>query len=838
MASAQANARKCSLTIRKDIQRPINLVRRLPGALFFICALVFHAHGQLQTCPVNINFSARDLSNWSATTGLVDGATFSYNGTNAGLTSIPEYNISIPGIEVITTASTDRFGSFPTIPTINGYSYGYAIKLGSTATSHDLNSASRNPGGFTRSITYTINVPAGPVSVPYTMTYAYALVLENGTHNSNEQPLFRAMLETAAGLVSCASPEYYLPTFNNAGGGGQGGGASTGATLDSAAALLDGFTNSPELFLSYAGQNNGNGVLLQDVWTKSWTEVTFDLSPYRGQQVKITFETRNCDPGAHFAYAYVAMRNTCAGLEISGNSEACTNSENTYSIPALAGATYTWTVPSGWTINTGANSNIIQVTPGANGGEIIVRQVNSCTDLKDTLAVTTTLPTIAGTVNDDNRVCTGTNSTGLLLSGERGDVLDWLVSTDGVNWSSTGVTGLNYQANNLTATTHFKALVQNGTACSIDSSAAAVITVDALSAGGILSPGSTKICEGEEPQIELALQGSAGAVLNWQTSGNGLDWNGMNPVYQQPVFTPGTIHQTMFYRAVVQNGVCPEAISSVAELKYFAPTYPAASIAPEFSSICYGTSVQLSATITNGTSYTWNNPSVLASPGNGSITSLPYSLTTRATPLVSTPIVLSVYNEGCPNAYSDTFHISVIPPVKVFAGNDTAIVVGQPLQLNAISDVSEATDFRWTPLTGMTNPGIANPVVVLTANNAPGIYYVVSASTPEGCVGTDSIYVRVFKTPADIFMPNAFTPNGDGHNDVIMPIPAGIKQLNYFRIYNRWGQLVFHTNQVGTGWDGRLNGTPQSAAVFVYMLQAVDYNGNIVTKKGTFVLSR
>lgn len=810
----------------------------MPGALFFICALVFHAHGQLQTCPVNINFSARDLSNWSAITGLVDGATVSYTGTNAGLTSIPEYNISIPGIEVITTASTDRFGSFPTIPTINGYAYGYAIKLGSTATSHDLNSASRNPGGFTRSITYTINVPAGPVSIPYTMTYAYALVLENGTHNSNEQPLFRAMLETASGLVSCASPEYYLPTFNNAGGGGQGGGASTGATLDSAAALLDGFTNSPELFLSYAGQNNGNGTWLQDVWTKSWTEVTFDLSPYRGQQVKITFETRNCDPGAHFAYAYVAMRNTCAGLEISGNSEACTNSHNTYSIPALAGATYTWTVPSGWTINSGANSNIIQVTPGASGGEIIVRQVNSCTDLKDTLAVTTTLPTIAGAVNDDNRVCTGSNSTELLLSGERGDVLDWLVSTDGLNWSSTGITTLNYQANNLTSTTHFKALVQNGTACSIDSSIEAVITVDALSEGGTLSPGSTNICEGESPHIELVLSGNSGAVLNWQTSSDGLNWNGMTPVYQQPNFLPGTIHQTIYYRAVVQNGVCPEDISSVAELKYFAPTYPAASITPEFSSICYGTSVQLSATITNGTSYTWNNPSVLASPGNGSITSLPYRITTRATPLVSSAIVLSVYNEGCPNAYSDTFHIAVIPPVKVFAGNDTAVVVGQPLQLNAVSDVAEATNFRWTPITGLTDPGIADPIAVLTASNAPGIYYVVSASTPEGCVGTDSIYVRVFKTPADIFMPNAFTPNGDGHNDVIMPIPAGIKQLNYFRIYNRWGQLVFQTNQVGTGWDGRLNGTPQSAAVFVYMLQAVDYNGNVVTKKGSFVLSR
>ena len=82
------------------------------------------------------------------------------------------------------------------IPTINGYAYGYSVKIGSPATSFDLHSTSPNPGGFTRAITYTINVPAGPVTVPYTMTYAYAMVLENGTHNSNEQPLFKAILKT------------------------------------------------------------------------------------------------------------------------------------------------------------------------------------------------------------------------------------------------------------------------------------------------------------------------------------------------------------------------------------------------------------------------------------------------------------------------------------------------------------------------------------------------------------------------------------------------------------------------------------------------------------------
>ena len=86
------------------------------------------------------------------------------------------------------------------------------------------------------------------------------------------------------------------------------------------------------------------------MWTKGWTEVTFDLSPYRGQQVLLTFEADNCVPGGHFAYAYVALRNTCSGLNISGPLLACVNGNFTYSIPALAGAEYNWTVPGGWTM--------------------------------------------------------------------------------------------------------------------------------------------------------------------------------------------------------------------------------------------------------------------------------------------------------------------------------------------------------------------------------------------------------------------------------------------------------------------------------------------------------
>jgi hypothetical protein len=163
------------------------------------CSVVY---GQLQDCPPNINFATGNLSSWSAKTGLVGGASQSYPLPNA-LSVIPEYTISTTGIKVITTSTSDKYGSFPTIPTINGYAYNFSVQLGSTATSYDLHSTSANPGGFTRAITYLINVPAGPTSEPYTMTYAYAMVLENGTHNSNEQPLFKATLSVNGTIIFC-----------------------------------------------------------------------------------------------------------------------------------------------------------------------------------------------------------------------------------------------------------------------------------------------------------------------------------------------------------------------------------------------------------------------------------------------------------------------------------------------------------------------------------------------------------------------------------------------------------------------------------------------------------
>lgn len=796
-----------------------------------VLAMAAPCFSQVQTCPTNINFNTGDLSNWSATTGLLSGASASYPAPNSGVTTINEYTISATGIRVITSPGVDPFGGFTTIPTINGYAYNYAIQLGSTANSHDLNSTNRNPGGFTRAITYTINVPSGSAAVPYTMTYAYAMVLENGTHNSNEQPLFKAKLITHDSVITCASPSYYLPTFNNANGG------STGATLDTAAALANGFSNSATPFYSYSG-NTGGGNYLYDVWTKGWTEVTFDLSPYRGQQVTLTFESDNCVPGAHFAYAYVALRNTCAGLQISGDSVACINSTTEYSVPALAGATYQWTVPAGWTINSGANSNIINVTVGSNGGSVINHEVNGCADLRDTLPVTTSPPTVAGQVDGSATVCAGINSTVLTVNDEVGSVLKWVYSTDGATWKDTAVTTDTYTAQNLTATTHFAALIQNGKSCSIDTAMAALVNVDPKTVGGDLKPDNINVCQGQNINPTLTLSNYTGSVVNWLLSFDSVRWTGFTPAYTNTSYSTGLVSTSMYYRTIVKSGVCPVDTSAAAALRYFGTQYPAATIDPDTTTICYGKSAILNATINTGTSYAWSNTSVLSGVGDGVVSSHPTSLSVTATPKSTTNIILSVYNAGCPNALNDTFHIGVTAPIIVNAGNDTAVVINEPLQFNATVNNPTANSWSWTPTTDLSASNIPNPIGIYGSNIGASITYVVTAATIAGCIGSDTITVKVYKTNADIFMPNAFSPNGDGKNDVIRPILIGIKQLVFFRVYNRWGQLVFSTTQAGKGWDGTINGSQQSTENFVYMVQAIDYMGKVISKRGNIVLVR
>jgi gliding motility-associated-like protein len=117
------------------------------------------------------------------------------------------------------------------------------------------------------------------------------------------------------------------------------------------------------------------------------------------------------------------------------------------------------------------------------------------------------------------------------------------------------------------------------------------------------------------------------------------------------------------------------------------------------------------------------------------------------------------------------------------------------------------------------------------------IQYLLKVSNQQGCVGYDTLNVKYYLGP-DIYVPNAFTPNGDGQNDRFRFIPVGIVQYDYFRIYDRWGQLVYSSVDFRIGWDGSVNGHPAAAGTYVWILQGKDLGGQTVSRKGTVTLLR
>jgi gliding motility-associated-like protein len=161
------------------------------------------------------------------------------------------------------------------------------------------------------------------------------------------------------------------------------------------------------------------------------------------------------------------------------------------------------------------------------------------------------------------------------------------------------------------------------------------------------------------------------------------------------------------------------------------------------------------------------------------------------------------------------------------------IVFGQPLQLNA----SGGENYLWTPATYLNNTATSNPVAKI---NSPidSIRYKVFVTDLLGCLDSATILVRIFRTNPQIFVPTGFTPNGDGKNDVLKPIAVGIERIEYFKVFNRWGQLVFSTTVNGQGWNGEIAGKPQTTNTYVWLVQAVDYTGKPIFQKGTATLIR
>ena len=116
--------------------------------------------------------------------------------------------------------------------------------------------------------------------------------------------------------------------------------------------------------------------------------------------------------------------------------------------------------------------------------------------------------------------------------------------------------------------------------------------------------------------------------------------------------------------------------------------------------------------------------------------------------------------------------------------------------------------------------------------------YTIELKTTTGCITADTQLVKTFKR-IDIYVPTAFTPNGDGVNDYLRPFLMGFKKVNFFKLYNRWGQMVFQMSSETPGWNGKVNGIPQDThQAVVWMIEAEEIDGVIHRKQGSAIIMR
>jgi gliding motility-associated-like protein len=185
---------------------------------------------------------------------------------------------------------------------------------------------------------------------------------------------------------------------------------------------------------------------------------------------------------------------------------------------------------------------------------------------------------------------------------------------------------------------------------------------------------------------------------------------------------------------------------------------------------------------------------------------------------------------GCRD--SATVEVDVYRRIKLTAGPDKYVTVGDTATLTP-AITGTAVSYYWSPGMYINNVNTLNPKV-----NPPlgDITYTLHAMSGPGCGnGTDDVVVHVYDS---MYIPNAFTPNNDGHNDVFRVLPFDNYTLNRLTIYNRWGRVVFNTANPGEGWDGCFNQQPQPPGTYIYYLEMTAKSGHKLQRRGTLVLIR
>jgi gliding motility-associated-like protein len=236
---------------------------------------------------------------------------------------------------------------------------------------------------------------------------------------------------------------------------------------------------------------------------------------------------------------------------------------------------------------------------------------------------------------------------------------------------------------------------------------------------------------------------------------------------------------------------------------------------------CIGTSYVTIAGGTPGYSITWNNPDSASTFYINKLCEGIYTYTV-------TDVNGCEFTDSVEVIYSNYY------PVLIASVDKDTIYLGETTTVYATNDFGY--NHTWYPTEGLVSPFAANSI----AGPSQTITYYVQVADSNGCINIDSVTIWVKTAICDdpeIFVPNAFTPDNNNVNDILFVRGNAINKI-YFTIYDRWGQQVFETEDIKSGWDGRFKGKEAAAGVYVYYVEGTCFGGFTFFKKGNITLMR
>jgi gliding motility-associated-like protein len=465
---------------------------------------------------------------------------------------------------------------------------------------------------------------------------------------------------------------------------------------------------------------------------------------------------------------------------------------------------YTWNFGDGETVSNVPDPSHVYQNPGTYIVTLIVLGDNGqTTTTVDSVVVLTPAAVLAAAVP---AICVGQADTLKSTGNTRVKSYNWdfgdgtVVSDSDSTVSHVYATAGTYQA---------RLVVADSLGCSAAAAADDAIDVHAPPIVG-LTPPDPLVCLGKGVTISAI----GGITYSWSPGASLSD-----STIAAPVASPGV---NTVYTVTVADDIGCTGSDSIG-VRVVRPE--TVQVSPDSAAICPGKEVAITAT--GAYSYSWIGSGLSATNISNPV----------ASPLAST--VYRVAGSDSAGCFSDTVAVivTVLPAPTVNAGPDLQVLSETPVTIAAVGS-ADVVAWLWTPSIDLSCTNCAQPVCTPTQTQQ----YIVTVTAADGCAASDTVVVKLLCDEAKVRIPDAFTPNGDGHNDRFTVLGA-IPVVNHMAIYDRWGVKVFEADHFapadpGAGWDGTMHGQPSPPGVYVYYVEMQCPGGGVFIMKGTVVLIR